>query len=399
MTGRRFLFLNALLPLLASLAVDAASLFKGKAKYQDDEVKKLVLYQDGVLADSGQIYFTRFDSEAAHPFVPAGMDLLLEVDSSSGDVVFLGAKDKKYLLMRESSDGKLRSIDLPEEIQLLAVPETSEVSRPHLIPSTHDVALIAGGSLWWREEEKWTSRPLPPVPKFYLEFDPESFGPLHFFLGDTRFFLDDTLYAGWNRGEWGGMLASIDLKEAHPEWKHLSGKKPGDPSGIPANEPVQSLLSPDGRSLWVATGLAHLSGYATALYRHDPDGTWKTLIEEDSDDYAPKIPPKLPRESVISALATDSEKRVHLLVSGAGVFQMGSSLLPVMEDDFSNYNNNTESVVDKNTTEISLVSCYPNDLVIAKDGALYISTNSFGILAFRKDGDQWKGHQILIKKP
>jgi hypothetical protein len=45
-----------------------------------------------------------------------------------------------------------------------------------------------------------------------------------------------------------------------------------------------------------------------------------------------------------------------------------------------------------------LVGSYPADLGISRSGDIYVSTNSFGILAFRKSGARWSARQITIRK-
>lgn len=369
--------------LFAAFPVPAATPVKleREVKLQlEREVTNLVPYRDGVLADAGDVVFARFDSKIAKPLVIPGMTAVLEVAPSPGGFWFLGWKDTKLVLSREAGGGEPAEVELPEEIQKVVPLESKAEDIPSLLPSNgDDSAMVRKGFVYRRTGGEWKRVKLPETPRFYEEFKP---GP----MWSHAFLLGSVLFAGWDAGEWGGMLVSIDLDEKQPEWKHLSGKPSGDRSGIPGNKPVRAIVCPDGKSLWVGCGLAHLGGHSSSLSCRNPDGTWSHPM--DSDLARPQGVMRLPKESSLAALARNSSGKLHLLAYGSGVYQIGDSLLPVLDQDVS-------SVVGE--TRGMRIGCYPLSLGIARQGDLFISTNSFGIFAFHKEGDSWEARQILTE--
>jgi hypothetical protein len=249
-----------------------------------------------------------------------------------------------------------------------------------LLSSSGLKAVTVEQTVWWLEGETWKNCKLPKVPKFCDEFEPEELGGLRYLLGHTMF-------VGWDQGEWGGMLASIDLAVENPQWVHLSGKKRDDDSGIPENQPVTKILSTDGKDLWVGTGLAHLGGAWSGLSRRAADGRWKTLISTEMDEVSGPL--SLPERIPMATMAADARGRLHLLGPGAGIFRVEEkSLVQALDYSF----------LLSHEADSHVVGCYPIDMAVGKQGDFFVSTNAFGILAFKKEGEGWKGRQILVKQ-
>ncbi len=162
-----------------------------------------------------QVYAVSFG--APTPALPAitGLDKLLNAGLSGGQCVVLGLSGKEIKAVALGNDGSWNGLELPRVFTDEA--RTDEDSLPVVIPSRSSVALMMNDLLCWREGDAWRTARLPAVPKFCEEFEPSGFGEIQY-LDGTRF------YAGWDEGEWGGMLAMADVAFPIPAWGHVSGK-------------------------------------------------------------------------------------------------------------------------------------------------------------------------------
>lgn len=387
---------GAALLLLAAAPLTAApkAVFADEPKYDGRyfvEVTHLLPYRDGVLGLGPGLRFMKYDSKAAETFTVAGVRLVTSAEQVAGSMLFLGLDGEGekvgLVLAEEGAGGKdVRMIPLPRELQGSQLVDFEEEFFPCLLASSQRKALVTINAptreftVWWLEGKEWKSRKLPKVPKFSAEFEPQK-------IGGRRYLLGDTLFTGWDEGEWGGMLASIDLKDEKAQWIHLSGKKKGDTTGIPENQPVQKLHSTDGRSLWVATGLDRSNDTWSGLSSRGPDGRWSNSIRTEIKDASG--PFSLPDYVSFGTAAADAQGKVYLLGLGAGIFRVeDQAIARVMDYPFTlTHDSDTSGVV-----------CNPLDMAIAKQGDIFVSTNAFGILAFHKEGEVWKGRQILVKE-
>jgi hypothetical protein len=129
----------------------------------------------------------------------------------------------------------------------------------------------------------------------------------------------DLLLVGFNAGEWGGALVSLDL--ATGAWKAYPQ----------IDEPVTDLVAgPDGRP-WVAEGISHITVIKGSLIRLDASG-WKAAAKvEGSWSFVggsrarrfdivahARLAWDLPPAS-FDAIAFDEEGRLHLLTGALGV--------------------------------------------------------------------------------
>lgn len=381
MNARALLVLAAFAPAFLN-QVHAAPLLPEELAYQETSTQQVIAYRDGVVVESegtpaDRVRYARFDAKETERLAVEGIELLFDAERSPHGILFLGLQDKKMVVIKETGDRKRQVLGVPEAFHPRFIEDLEPSVRPLLIPTNQEAAAITGDVVWWKEKE-WRSRKLPKVPQFYDEFQPVEFGNAHFLDGTT-------LYAGWDRGEWGGMLASIDLSSDNAQWVHLSGK-PNSDTGIPENQPVHTILSSSPGHLWVATGLAHLGGTWRGLHHRDPSGKWRTLIDGDPEKDRSKL--KLPVPSSIEGLAADHKGRVYILAGAAGVFRVDESGLErLFAHDFFSHTSHREDYT---------VGSYPSDLAIARNGDVFVSTNNFGILAFRKQGGDWSARQITL---
>jgi len=372
-------------------AAFAEPLLPEKIAYQEASTQQLIPFRDGVLVESDHyaadsVMYAQFDRKETSVFKVDGIQHLLDVEPTSEGVLFFGLNEiddqVSCSLIVESAKQDRCAIELPEAIRNLGEDgekiQPSEI--PRLIGTNNAAALIVGDEVRWLGKA-WRSRKLPKVPQFYDEFKPETFGGSHFLDGST-------LYAGWDHGEWGGMLAALDLSDADAKWVHLSGKPVGNTTGIPQNSPIHSIISPKKGEIWVATGLAHMGGTWRGLHHHDAAGKWHTLIDGDFEDDRGST--KLPSPSSIQGIASDSAGQIYVLAGEVGVLRLTKGRIdPLIEHNFFSHSSDRGDYI---------VGCYPSALGIARNGDVFVSTNSFGVLAFRREADSWTARQIEIKK-
>lgn len=328
---------------------------------------KLIPYRDAVIVVSYNfstmtqyVKLADFSSKKTSALQNDGMDKILDAETFTDGVFFLGMRSNKLMLISETRAGKVMTIEVPNQFLTVAPKDI------RLIPTSNKAAMITGNTLWWFEEE-WKSCVIPETPQFYHEFKPMP-------LGNVQFLHGSILYVGWNKGEWGGMLSSIDLKQKQPKWLHLSGKENGDSSGVPGNEPILEIISPNGNDIWVTAGTDHLDGMSRGIYHRDSKEKWKILI--DGERYIDRglITPS-PR-NLIRSLACDPHGAIYVLA--------GDTVFNVRKDSLA-------AIV-----EISVKVGYGGAMAVSKTGDIFISTGGFGVLAFRKEGNNWQGKQIIL---
>ena len=211
-------------------AAFAEPLLPEKIAYQEASTQQVIPYRDGVLVESdhyaaASVMYAQFNRKETTAFKIDEIQRLLDVEQSSKGHLFFGISELdeqvRCSLIRESATQNRDAIDLPEGLRQLGQDggkiEPSEI--PRLIKTNNAAALIVSDEIHWLDKA-WHSRRLPKVPQFYKEFKPETFGGARYLDGTT-------LYAGWDHGEWGGMLASIDLAQPQNLWVVFgSGRSP-----------------------------------------------------------------------------------------------------------------------------------------------------------------------------
>ena len=386
---------SIILLIAGTYAALAEPLLPENITYQEASTQQVIPYKDGVLVESdhyaaASVMYAQFDRKETSTFKIDEIQHLLDVEQSPKGHLFFGISEineqMKCSLISESATQNRDAIDLPEKLRGFGKDgekiEPSEI--PRLIKTNHAAALIVNDEIHWLDKA-WHSRKLPKVSQFYKEFKPRTFGKARYLDGTT-------LYAGWDHGEWGGMLASIDLSNEDAKWVHLSGKPVGDNSGIPQNNPIQSIISPKQGDIWVATGLAHMGGIWRGLHHRDADGKWHTFIDGDFENDRGST--RLPSPSSIQGIAHDHNGELYILAGEVGVLRLTKgSIEPFIAHNFFSHSSAREEDGFAYT-----VGCYPSALGVARNGDVFVSTNSFGVLAFRKNGNNWTASQITLKK-
>lgn len=383
-----FLSIATILTVLTSAAL-AEPLLPENIVYQDTRTQQVTPYKDGVLVESDGhaadfVMYAQYGEKETKPVEIDGLQLIFDAEKTSKGILYLGMADKKIAIIEETTDGKRSALPVPEAFHPRYSEDLAPSTRPLLIACNHRAAAVAGKTVWWLDKE-WNSKELPGVPKFHHAFRSTDFGEKHYYLEGT------TLYVGWNHGEWGGALASIDISKEDPKWIKLSEKATANNAGVPQRMPIHSIISPSPGHLWVAAGLAHLSGHWRGLYHRDTKGKWHTLVDGEFDD--DRGPKKDLNKSCIQGIAGGPDGKIYILGGNTGIYKLDNGEIEqVIKHDFFEHSSQCEG-------EEFVIGCYPESIGISKGGDIYVTTNCFGILAFRKKGDTWTVQQITLHKP
>ena len=337
----------------------------------------LIPYRDGVILKSGYSYMNRvgqfqFDSafstvanEAQAPmrFTIKGLDKVRDVAFSGGQFVALGLRGNELKAMLLAKDGSWNDLTLPGVFTDEARAHDDKV--PQVIGSRTAVAILVNDLLCWREGEGWLSRRLPPAPQFYKEFEPWG-------VGSTQYLDGTQFYAGWDMGEWGGMLAVADVALPVPAWTHLSGRSKADKDGIPGQSCVVAIVGTGKDELWVGLGRGILK--TRGLYRHVPGKDWETIIEGEFDEDTGPL--RFPVPSELSDVTVDIHGKVFVLASGAGVFEvLPHELRPVLSLNLAS----PLKARKKGDDHEEFMGYYPRYLCIAANGEVFASVSYLGV--------------------
>ena len=360
----------------------------------DREAPVLIPYRGGIILKSVYSYMNKTDerrgayafstvaneTQAPMRFAIKGLDKVRDVAFSGGQCVALGLRGNELKAMVLAKDGSWNDLTLPGVFTDEARAHDDEV--PQIIGSRTAVAILVKDLLCWREGEGWLSRRLPPAPQFYKEIEPWG-------VGSTQYLDGTQFYAGWDMGEWGGMLAVADVALPVPVWTHLSGRSKADKDGIPGQSCVVAIEGTGKDELWVGLGRGILK--TRGLYRHVPGKDWETVIEGEFDEDTGPL--RFPVPSELTDVTVDAHGKVFVLASGAGIFEvLPHELRPVLSFDLAS----PLKARKKGESNEDFVGCYPRYLRIAANGEVFASVSYLGVLAFRQQKGRWEGRQIML---
>jgi len=193
---------------------------------------------------------------------------------------------------------------------------------------------------------------------------------------------EDALYLGWDWGEWGGGLQKIRIVDH-------DGGKDFETVGTLTGEPVRGIVAkPDG-TVWVATGLAHLSGREAGLLQDDDSGTTELISQSNYRGSSGSF--SLPGDTDISGLALGPRGFPYVAATALGVFEVSNSgLAEVLRADLR-----IRYTLRELGSTIGVGSS-PQGMVVPDEGTIVLATRSTGVLVFRRQIDGFDVRQILV---
>lgn len=128
-------------------------------------------------------------------------------------------------------------------------------------------SLITQDSLYFYSNDKWNPMYLPKIGYNYDAIYVEG-------IGHIRALKDSILYYGLNFGEWGGYIASLDLRKENKKWNILNNSV----------NVSQIIPGKSKNSFYYSTNLAHMGGREGKLFYYDSDSK-KLLYSFNSKEY------------------------------------------------------------------------------------------------------------------
>jgi hypothetical protein len=355
---------------------------------KDIEALKLVqgsprsirLWNDQIVVELGHeshpSVFYAFKAESTEPKMLAvpNMDQIVSLGDFKGSPVALG-KSGGHIIIVENEQNTWK--------ELPVLPEFQTTKDLRIIPSISGLALLSEDRLFRFVNGKWlTPSPLPDVPQFYREFKPEKWGMKQMLYGSQ-------LFVGWNHGEWGGMVALLDVEKPQPKWEEVSGKKMVTSLGIIGNDPVTGMTLDDTGTLWISEGSCHMGGMWRGLFRYG--SKWTTMVRGSFDKSQGGMI-SFPGETTdIVDVFEGPDKKLYVLAGKLGIFIYEDlSLKPQISIDFYDI-----TKVDSAPNSFSAtVPCYPDGLVVDSAGNMFVATGYYGVLSFLKTQHGYQLKQI-----
>lgn len=214
------------------------------------------------IGDGNLIYIIDKKSKTSHQI--ASSEKIIDICVSNGSLLIVGAKDeqRKNLVISQLKENKLHKIAYLDIKNSLFQIINCEQKSP--IIATND-------ALYFLYKSKFKKIDFISKPK-----------NTKFFGKKTSNITDNKLFIGYSRGEWGGALYQINLKNA--EFKVIEEKTSELCGGVfnPSCDPVNSIItSPWNKNCIVfSSGLAHLL-YNGKIIEHCNNHT-KIIFEDDA---------------------------------------------------------------------------------------------------------------------
>jgi hypothetical protein len=201
------------------------------------------------------------------------------------------ADDKLVLLAREGAEWRL---------QLLPEAANKPSNKFFLRADAQSIVLINDKTCFRKTNGEWKETTFGERPRLV---GITTGRPSHYLLDGP------TVYEGYDHGEWGGALLSLDLTTG--EWTKVGSRDFRD-------LPVRDIkVDPKGNA-WLVEGLAHLGTSEGVIHRRVGD-VWKTFAECSRNGRC--VDWNLPGSS-LDGIAFDKSGRIYVLAKDLGVVNL-----------------------------------------------------------------------------
>jgi hypothetical protein len=318
---------------------------------RDQPTLRRAFQWDGAIVVQGDESFYSIDlvkATAAPVRIPGTrqIQILLIASRGSGQAIAL-CRDRDGLCLLYHDRAEWKRLQLPETIRSLTEP-------PLLCADESSVVLLAKDRLFRFTDDRWISSMLNPRPVT----EGIRGGPRRVLLTGK------TLYLGFDRGEWGGGLLSLDVNTG--DWDA--------PSRGLSELPVRDLaVTPDG-TVWVVEGLAHL-GLRDGRLSCFEGGKWKVVCACSGRKKAKRVDWNLPPCS-FDAISFDRNGQLYLLSGELGLIRRDGAKWTRLTPGWPEY-------------------VYVSSLCLSSTGVAVIATSDAGVLLF--DLNSGRVQRVVLK--
>jgi hypothetical protein len=224
-------------------------------------VRRVFLWGGQVIAKADQFYSIEVSKGIATPLRVPGVQKVCALADAGPHRAWALGRDPEGLALFGYAEGKWDRLEVPAEVRRASPP-------PLLCADASSVILLSDTKLFRLDPGGWLTVPLGPRPQIGLEGEG--------LLQSTHLLLDrERLYAGFDHGEWGGGLLSVDVHTG--EWWTKVAKD------WDSHLPVCDLaVRPDG-TVWAVEGTCHGGLRIGVLSRRDPEEGWNVFCNSSKD--------------------------------------------------------------------------------------------------------------------
>ncbi|MDO8490581.1 MAG: dual specificity protein phosphatase family protein [Dehalococcoidia bacterium] len=284
--------------------------------------------------DWKDIYAFDFTTQRLQPVVLPKYGELLDF-SLRDRQIFALCRDRDRLSLMTLDNTGWQSESLPEGI--------SETGAHRIVANDNLVICFTQGGAYVRTGKTWQS--------FVKLFSGRVRGDVPQHILST----EEGIYAGYNVGEWGGVLVCLDKSSGI--WRDCSKEGSSYMS-------VTGIAQSSDHHVWLSTGLAHLSGGWGSIHEYDGN-FWKKIIPASET-----LPDELPRnETVIRGISFMPSGELYILADKLGLLKLDGNVMSPA------FNLNWHEIVD---------SIYLQELAIDRDGRIFIGTHNAGVIVLQR---------------
>lgn len=303
------------------------------------------LWNDRMVVKSGEdfYYFSEGSNELERIKID-GIGKILDMDSRQG-IPYVFGVDKDGYELRYNKEGEWISEKLPDNLE-----NSFEVDEFHLLSDIDTLILFSKYKVFINKNGDWTEKEVPKINFELGDYLPDQVSDEEI---DYAILLDDMIFAGWDFGEWGGGVMSLNLKDSELKWKSTEVKGS-----------IVGLVKTSDRNVWAGMWMANLSDDKSESLFQYRDGKWTDYFQSVNYNKDEEL-----------FLWMDFSEKTSISLSDKGELLIISSFLGV----FKIVDEKMEQLVD---WEGKLFNPY---IAIEKDGTVYLSTNSGHIAKYNID--------------
>ena len=218
------------------------------------------LWNDNMIVRSGEDFYYFYESSNELKRVKIdGIGKILDMGSHQ-DVPYVFGVDKEgYELRYKDKDEWIQKV-LPEALE-----KSFEIDEFHLLSDRETLVLFSKYEVYIYKNGSWTEKKVPEIDFELGEYLPDRVSDEEI---NHAVLLDDTLFAGWDFGEWGGGVKTLNLKNDKLKWEDTIVKGS-----------IIGLIKTRDRNVWAGMRDARLSDDKSESLFQYKDGKWRDYFK------------------------------------------------------------------------------------------------------------------------
>ena len=218
------------------------------------------LWNDNMIVRSGEDFYYFYDGSNELKRVKIdGIGKILDMGSHQNVPYVFGVDKEGYELRYKDKDEWVQKV-LPEALE-----KSFEIDEFHLLSDRETLVLFSKYKVYIYKNGSWTEKKVPEIDFELGEYLPDRVADEEI---NHAVLLDDTLFAGWDFGEWGGGVKTLNLKNDKLKWEDTVVKGS-----------VIGLIKTRDRTVWAGMRMAILSDDKSESLFQYKDGEWRDYFK------------------------------------------------------------------------------------------------------------------------